>query len=107
MKTPSKTPALHIGGVCDPDGKDLATVRLWVIPDHYNRSASRWKKAEERKFIVLTRTEFVERLQAMRKSGFKVNHKASILSNLIYFRIRQEFEADQPKRRKGRKAVAA
>jgi hypothetical protein len=108
VKTPPKQPVIHIGGICGPDGENEATVRLWVIPDHYNRNAPRWKKSEERGFVVLTRTEFVERLRAMRAGGHKMDRKGSILSNLLVFRIRQEIGADKLKRRSSRrKRVAA
>ncbi|MCW1915975.1 hypothetical protein OJ996_20475 [Luteolibacter sp. GHJ8] len=108
MKMPCKEPRYHTGGICGPDGKGLAELRVMVIPDTYKRDAPRWVKAQARGISVTTRSEFAAKLRDMRASGYKANHRYSVLSNLIHFRVLQEIgEFRKSKRRRGRKAVAA
>ncbi|MCW1913704.1 hypothetical protein OJ996_08970 [Luteolibacter sp. GHJ8] len=81
---------------------------MWVIPDHYQRDARRWKIAERNGKLVRTRSEFAIKIRNLRAKGMKIDRQYSLLANMVLFCLQLEIgEFRKSKRRKDRKAVPA
>lgn len=110
-KFPAKD-CFHVwGGLAGPDGETISDLGGWVIPDHWNEDASRWKKAKERGGIILKRSEYARLLRDMRSSGYVFERGPTPFSKTLYFLVREAMEKDlkkvNPRKRGDRKVVAA